>query len=157
MRIIAFVVILSVALGYAAWRGGGPERAMVGIALIIILMDRLYFAHGAVVYHSLDVGYLVIDLFGASATIILAYAAHRFWPMVAAVLHTLPLLAHLSRAVDVTMHPIAYLTMQVAASWLLPPLLILATWQHQRRLRRDGSDPSWLPLLRRSTPTAVQK
>src|SRR3546814_12951376 len=66
----------------------------------------------------------------------LAMTAHRFWPMVAAVLQTLPLLAHFSRLADVGMHPIAYLTMQVAASWLLPPLLAAATWRHQTRLRR---------------------
>src|SRR3546814_5983530 len=70
----------------------------------------------------------------------LAMTAHRFWPMVAAVLQTLPLLAHFSRLADVGMHPIAYLTMQVAASWLLPPLLAAATWRHQTRLRRSGSD-----------------
>src|SRR3546814_16343902 len=67
----------------------------------------------------------------------LAMTAHRFWPMVAAVLQNLPLLAHFSRLADVGMHPIASLTMQVAASWLLPPLLAAATWRHQTRLRPD--------------------
>src|SRR3546814_9104988 len=61
------------------------------------------------------------------------------------ILQTLPLLAHFSRLADVGMHPIAYLTMQVAASWLLPPLLAAATWRHQTRLRRSGSDQSWQP------------
>src|SRR3546814_8163739 len=87
---------------------------------------------------SVDLGYLVIDLIGSAATIALALLAHRFWPMIVAVLHVLPLLAHISRALDVSMNPIAYLTMQVASSWLLPPLLILATWRHQQRLRRSG-------------------
>ncbi len=59
----------------------------------------------------------------SSATTVLALCAHRFWPMIAAVLHFLPLLAHTSRMLDMTLHPAAYLTMQVAASWLVPPLL----------------------------------
>ncbi len=46
-----------------------------------------------------------LDLFGASATFVLAMTAYRFWPIVAAVLHALPLLAHVSRAVDVSMNP----------------------------------------------------
>lgn len=143
MRIAIFAAFLLIALVYAAWRGGGPERWMVGISVIIVIWDRLLVAFGTVVYHSLDVGYFALDLFGASATFLLAMTAYRFWPIVAAVLHALPLLAHVSRAVDVSMNPVVYLTMQVASSWLLPPLLIAATWMHRQRLKRDGNDPSW--------------
>ncbi|MFD2502479.1 hypothetical protein ACFSTI_34610 [Rhizorhabdus histidinilytica] len=144
-----------VALGYAAWRGGAPERVMVGIAILMVLLDRLLVSTGQVEYHSVDLGYLVIDLIGSAATIALALLAHRFWPMIVAVLHVLPLLAHISRALDVSMNPIAYLTMQVASSWLLPPLLILATWRHQQRLRRSGSDPSWHVFWRPSSRMTV--
>lgn len=143
MRIAIFVAFLLVALVYAIWKGGGPERTMVGIAVTIVIWDRLLVTFGTVVYQSLDLGYLALDLFGAIATIVLALTAYRFWPMIAAVLHTLPLLAHFSRAVDVSMNPVAYLTMQVASSWCLPPLLIIATWQHRQRLKQNGSDPSW--------------
>ncbi len=148
MRIAIFAAILLIALVYATWRGGGPERTMVGIAVIIVIWDRLMVAFGTVVYHSLDIGYLALDLFGAAATLALAMTAYRFWPLIAAVIHALPLLAHFSRFVDIAMNPVVYLTMQVASSWLLPPLLIAATWQHQRRLKRDGSDPSWRNSLR---------
>src|SRR3546814_9965512 len=92
---------------------------------------------------TVDMGHLAIDLTAATAMLILALVAYRFWPMVAASLQMLPLLAHFSRAVDISIDPAAYLTMQVAASWLLPPLLILATWRHQARMRKNGSDPSW--------------
>jgi hypothetical protein len=143
MRIAIFVTLLLVALVYAVRRGGGPERAMVAIAVIVVIWDRLMVAFGTVVYHSLDIGFLALDLFGAVATVILALTAYRFWPMIAAVLHILPLLAHFSRAIDVTMSPMVYLTMQVALSWCLPPLLIAATWCHQQRLKQHGSDRSW--------------
>lgn len=143
MRIAIFITILLIAIGYAAWRGGGPERAMAAIALTIVTSDPLLHAFVPVEYHALDIGHLMIDIFGAVSTIILALTAYRFWPMITAVLHTLPLLAHFSRTIDMSMHPIAYLTMQVAASWLLPPILILGTWRHQKRLKSNGSDRSW--------------
>lgn len=150
MRTAIFAAFLLIALVYALLRGGGPERTMVAIAITIVIWDRLMVSSGTFVYHTLDLGYLALDLFGSVATIALAMTAHRFWPMIAAVLHTLPLLAHFSRVVDVSMNPVVYLTMQVASSWCLPPLLIVATWQHQRRLKLDGSDPSWRGSLRRS-------
>lgn len=143
MRIAIFATILLIALVYAAWKGGGPERAMVAIAVTIVVWDRLLVASGLVSYHALDIGYLAQDAFGALATLALAMVAYRFWTIPAAILHALPLLAHLSRAVDLSISPVVYLTMQVASSWLVPPLLILATWHHQRRLKRFGSDPSW--------------
>jgi len=155
MRIAIFIAVLLAALGYAAWRGGAPERVMVGIAILMVLLDRLLVSTGQVEYHAVDWGYLAIDLIGSTATIALALLAHRFWPMIVAVLHVLPLLAHISRGLDVSMNPIAYLTMQVASSWLLPPLLILATWRHQQRLRRNGSDPSWHVFWRPSSRTTA--
>lgn len=152
MRIAIFLALMLLALGYAAWKGGAPERVMAGIALMMILLDSLLLSDEVAVYGSVDWAYLTLDLIGATATFILALFAHQFWPMIAAVLHMLPLLAHLSRVLDVSMNPVAYLTMQVASSWLLPPLLILATWRHQQRLRRNGSDPSWHIFWRPSNP-----
>lgn len=152
MRILLFLAILLVALGYAVWRGGAPERAMVAIALAMVGGDALLHYFSPANFISLDFGHLALDLFGASSTVLLALCAYRFWPLCAAALHILPLLAHTSRSLDVTLHPAAYLTMQVAASWLVPPLLIFATWRHRRRLGRTGSDRPWLGSLRWSTP-----
>lgn len=143
MRIAVFLALLVVALGYAARRGGGPERVMVAIASLMVVLDALLHRVVPPEFTSLDTGHLVIDLFGAVTTITLALKAHRFWPMGMAVLHILPLLAHSSRSLDLAMHPVAYLVMQVAPSWLVAPILIGATWQHRRRLKVFGCDPSW--------------
>ncbi|OWR01244.1 hypothetical protein [Sphingopyxis witflariensis] len=143
MRVAGFFLFLSVALGYAAWRGGGPERAMAGIATVMVISDPILHRFVPPGYASIDFGHLVIDGFGAVSTLTLALVAYRFWPMIAAALHILPMMAHASRASDLLMHPAAYMIMQVAWSWLVPPVLILATWRHQRRLRQNGNDPSW--------------
>ncbi|KTE15576.1 hypothetical protein [Sphingopyxis sp. H115] len=154
MRIAIFLILLAAALGYAAWKGGGPERSMAAILAAMLLADQALHLFIPARFAMVDTGHLVIDTAAAIATIALALTAHRFWPMAAAVLQTLPLVAHFSRAIDLAMHPAAYLTMQVAASWLLPPLLVAATWRHQRRLSRCGSDRSWQISWRRSNPSA---
>jgi hypothetical protein len=138
-----FLAFLLVATGYAAWRGGGPERTMAAIALTMVGADHLLHVFVPPEFASLDTGHLAIDLFGAAATIALALFAYRFWPMCIAVLHMLPLLAHTSRMLDARMQPAVYLTMQVATSWPVPLILVLATWRHRQRLAHGKSEPSW--------------
>ncbi|MBE1527891.1 hypothetical protein GGC65_002347 [Sphingopyxis sp. OAS728] len=153
VRIALFLAFLLIAVVYSLWRGGGPERAMAAIALTMVGADQLLHSLVPPEYAALDLGHLAIDLFGAAATFMLALFAHRFWPMCVAVLHILPLLAHTSRMIDVTMQPAIYLTMQVATSWPVPLILILATWRHRRRLVRGESEPSWLI----SSPRSIRR
>lgn len=148
LRIAIFVTLLLVALVYAWRKGGGPERAMAAILAAMVIVDQALHLLIPVRFLAVDTGHLAIDIVAALATLAVALTAYRFWPMIAAVLQILPLLAHTTRAVDIDLHPIAYLTMQVAASWLLPPLLIVATWRHQTRLALQGSDQSWFVSLR---------
>lgn len=157
IRIAIFHLLLLTALVYALRKGGGPERAMALIIIAMSVSDLLLHQFVPPRFTSLDAGHLAIDLSAAAATMVLALTAHRFWPMAAAVLQLLPLLAHFSKAVSVSIHPVAYLTMQVGASWLLPPLLVFATWRHRRRIRTTGSDRSWHASWRRSTPATANR
>lgn len=156
MRIALFLAFLAVAVGYAAWRGGAPERVMAAIAVTMVGSDQLLHLYVPPNFASLDTGHLAIDLFGAASTLVLALYAHRFWPMCIAVLHLAPLLAHSSRIIDMTIHPAAYLAMQVATSWPVPAILIVATWRHQRRLARGDSEPSWQISSPPSIPTIAK-
>lgn len=144
LRIAIFVTLLLVALAYSLRKGGGPERVVAAILIAMALADQALHLFVPVKFLAVDTGHLMIDLAAAAATMAVALTAYRFWPMIAAVLQCLPLLAHTTRAIDIALHPVAYLTMQVSASWLLPPLLVAATWQHQRRLAMHGNDRSWL-------------
>ena len=157
MRVAAFILILLVAIGYALRRGGGPERAMAVIAAFMLLSDQVLHLLSPPEYANLDHGHLAIDVFGAISTVTLALIAYRFWPMIAAALHILPLLAHLSRYLDIHLHPSAYMIMQVALSWLVPPLLMVATWRHQQRVRRNGNDRSWRGSLQQSNPPIASR
>src|SRR3546814_15447048 len=100
MRTALFLAFLLAALGFAAWRGGGPERAMAAIALGLVGADRILHQYIPVEFATLDVGHLTIDLAGVSATTVLAICEHRFWTMIAPALHFLPLLAPASRMLD---------------------------------------------------------
>ncbi len=143
VRIAIFLILLVAALAYALRKGGGPERAMAGILIGMAASDQILHLFVPPRLAAVDTGHLAIDLAAAGMTVGLALVAHRFWPMIAAVLQMLPLMAHVGKAADLTVHPIAYQTMQVGASWLLPPLLFLATWRHATRHRLEGNDPSW--------------
>lgn len=156
MRVALFLAFVAFAVGYAAWKGGGPERVMAVIAAAMVGLDQLLHLFVPPSFASLDTGHLVIDLFGAASTVTLALIAHRFWPMCIAVLHMFPLLAHTSRVIDLALHPAAYLAMQVATSWLVPAILILATWRHRRRRARGESEPSWQTWSRRSIQRIVR-
>ena len=155
MRVAIFLLIMLVAIGYALRKGGGPERAMAAIATLMIASDQTLHLLIPPTYAALDTGHLAIDIFGASATMFLALIAYRFWPMIAAALHILPLLAHLSRYFDIALHPAAYMIMQVASSWPVAPLLIVATWRHQRRMTQHGSEQSWRGSSPQSNPTTA--
>lgn len=155
IRIAIFVTLLLLALIYAVRKGGGPEKAMALILMAMLAADPILHLFVRARFEAVDTGHLAIDLAAAAATIMLALTAHRFWPMIAAVLQLLPLMAHVGKAMDVSVHPVAYLTMQVAASWLLPPLLALATWQHRKRLVASGSDRSWQGWSRQSSPNTA--
>ena len=64
MRIALFLGFLAVAICYAAWRGGGPERVMAAIAAAMVGLDQLLHAFVPPNFLSLDSGHLAIDLFG---------------------------------------------------------------------------------------------
>src|SRR3546814_5574590 len=115
LRIVIFLILLLMASAYALWKGGGPERVMATILLGMLVVDQLVHLLIPAQFASVDTAHLALDLIAALLTFMLAMTAHRFWPLVAAVLQTLPLLAHFSRPSDVGMHPLAYLTLQLAA------------------------------------------
>src|SRR3546814_7651561 len=91
LRIVIFLILLLMASAYALWKGGGPERVMATILLGMLVVDQLVHLLIPAQFASVDTAHLVLDLIAALLTFMLAMTAHRLWPMVAAVLQTLPL------------------------------------------------------------------
>lgn len=130
---------------------------MAAILIAMSASDLLLHQFVPPRFSSVDSGHLAIDIGAAAATMGLALTAHRFWPLMAAMMQLLPLLAHMSKGLDAAIHPVAYLTMQVGASWALPPILALGTWRHRQRLRTNGSDRPWHVSWRRSMPRTANE
>lgn len=144
LRVAILLMLLFAALGYAFWRGGGPERAIASLWLVLLLVDPLLHYAIPLHYQIVDKGHLAIDITGCVGSFLVGLYAYRHWPLIVAPLQFLPLLAHISRAIELDMHPSAYLIMQVAPYWILTPLLIAGTWRHHNRVRKQGSEPDWV-------------
>ncbi|MEP3227084.1 MAG: hypothetical protein ABJO01_13990 [Parasphingorhabdus sp.] len=143
MRIAIFYILFVSCTAYALWRGGAPERAVAGSYFSIWLLDQaLHFVYASD-FTELDPGHLVIDLLIWVAFFTVAMRAKRFWPLWLASLQTIAVVAHSAKFLDVTIAPRAYLTMQIASSFPVLILLAFGTYNHQKRLKENGFDPSW--------------
>ena len=80
-------------------------------------------------YATLDSGHLVIDLAAGIGFFAIALRAN-----------------HIAKLLDVTIHPKAYMIMQIASSYPLLVVLMIGTFYHQKRLRTIGTDMSWRSL-----------
>ena len=94
----------------------------------------------------------MLDLALFVAFCILAARANRFWPIWVSALLGLGVLGHVARWAGPDMFWYAYVI--VLTIWSYPILLILAlgTFNHRRRLKRFGTDPSWSSFSGRSGP-----
>jgi len=128
---------------YALYRGGGAERWVACIVVGMVVLDPAVHIFTPLEYATLDPGHLVIDVAGWVGLLAIALRANRFWPLWVVSLQTIALVAHAARLLDVTIHPKAYMIMQIASSYPLLVLLMIGTYYHQRRLTAIGTDRSW--------------
>ncbi len=149
---IIYYSLLSLACGFALWRGGGPERTVALLFVVASIASDNAYAIGSEKYLNVELGVLVIDVTLLAALIAVMLRANRFWPIAMVSLHGLGVLAHWVRAQEAGMIPPTYNAL--LSLWSYPMLLILvvATIRHRRR-RRSGGDPSWRPYWRRPAPT----
>lgn len=136
--------------------GGEPERRGGQVFGCIVLLSTVRsYAIGAEAQH-LDLPALSVDLFGFAAFTWIAVFAWRIWPLWASSLQLLALAAHLSRALAVPIHPLVYLLMRTAPTYLEVVVLLLGVWGYRRRKRKHGNMPSWRKWsgpLNRMAPT----
>lgn len=143
MRTFLFILFLAAICIHAIHRGGGPERWTAYIVIGMVTLDPLVHLVTPLDYTDLDPGHLIIDVAAWGGLLVIALRSNRFWPLCVASFQTVALVAHIAKIIDVTIHPKAYMIMQVASSYPLLVTLLIGTYCHQRRLRSKGSDLSW--------------
>jgi hypothetical protein len=134
---IVFRILLLATCGYALWRGRSDERIVALVCLVATIASRLAFSPLHVRYTSIETGLLLIDLGVLAAFVFVALRSPRFWPLWVAGLQLTSSTAHLMKAIDENLLPMAYGA--AIALWSYPILIILAigTWRGQRRPRAE--------------------
>jgi hypothetical protein len=83
---ILYLACLIGGCGYAAWRGGAPERWGAGIVLGATMLSNIAAIRSGHPYLATDTLYFAIDVGVAAAFLVLACIANRFWPLWTAML-----------------------------------------------------------------------
>tara|TARA_R110000787_G_scaffold98664_4_gene202775 strand:+ start:3973 stop:4311 length:339 start_codon:yes stop_codon:yes gene_type:complete len=109
----------------------------------MLVLDPVVHIVTPLEYAKLDPGHLVIDLAAWIGFLAIALRANRFWPLCVVSLQTIALVAHVTRMLDVTIQPKAYMIMQIASSYPLLVALMIGTFYHRKRLTAIGTDISW--------------
>jgi hypothetical protein len=139
-RYYIFLALLVLACGYALWRGGSDERIVASTCLIATLATRFAISPLTVRYTSIENGLLIIDLLMLATFVAIALRSSRFWPLWIAALQLTNSMAHLMKAIEWDLMPVAYRA--AAVFWSYPILLILAlgTWRGRRRLAYQSGE-----------------
>lgn len=134
LRFAFHVSFLLIAVAYAFWRGGRPEKQAAATLLAMLVFDRAYHALGAETgYFEVDVFHVFNDGWALLALLSIALTADRFWPLWIAALQVIAFCAHYVRIADLTVPPIVYAVMIRFPYWLQIAVLLFGTWNFARR------------------------
>lgn len=138
-----FFALLFVCCLYAFVAGGGPERIGAASYALACIASHLLFSAPPIKFRSVEVGVFIVDVLVFTAFAILALRANRFWPIWVTALLGLGVLAHLARWAGPGTIPWAYQLILSIWSYPILALIVIGTFNHQRRLARFGADRSW--------------
>ncbi|MDV3456023.1 hypothetical protein RZN05_03445 [Sphingomonas sp. HF-S4] len=130
---LAFALLVGIALGFAWWKGGMPERIASGMFLIAWLVSMATDSPYAIRYHEVQLNYLLIDFTLLVGLLLLTRATRRRWTVLAASLQSLIVLAHLARAISPHQWALVYMIMTTIWPYLQLLVLIGGTVTHWRR------------------------
>jgi hypothetical protein len=138
---LIFQILLVASCGYALWQGGKEERVVAFVSVVATIGSRFATSPLNVRYRGVETGLVAVDVLVLAAFVVIALRSPRFWPLWVAGLQLTSSTAHLMKALDESLLPVAYGA--AIALWSYPILMILAaaTWRHQRTRRRSYAGP----------------
>jgi hypothetical protein len=140
------MVFFVLAISFAAWRGGGPERWAAG-AYVLALAGSAYVGFLQIPgnFRFVPIGLFLADGLLLIALCLIASRANRWWPIPAAGCQLVAVLVHIGKLLDATMIPEGYAFLVTIWSWPMVALLGLGTWTHRRRLADGIIVQDWKP------------
>lgn len=152
MSPILYFTLLAICWLYAWFKGGPPERIGATILAVGSILSLAARSSAVGRFGSVELGIFLVDVATLIGFLVLALRAKRFWPLWLTALQAVGIAGHAVKLVDSATIPLAYAF--ILALWSYPMLLVIAlgTWQHQRRLARFGTDPSWSSSSAHSAP-----
>ncbi|WP_148291412.1 MULTISPECIES: hypothetical protein [Brevundimonas] len=139
---VIFNLLYILSCSYALLRGGAPER--IGA---VILIANFQFSHWLIAplesrYADVEWAMFCVDGVAFLALYALSISSTRFWPIWMAAIQGVVAISHLA-GLRPDVISWAYGNAVALWAWVLVAILASATWRHQFRLRRFGSDPAW--------------
>lgn len=145
IRVAAFQVWFILCITYSLYRGGGAERAAAILQIVAqiasLSVNHFQFQHS---YVTVRGELWAIDALLLIGLYIIALRSTRFWPLWIAGFQLLGVAGHVLRAMDTSMLPHGYQTIVNGVAWPMLAIMATGTVRHRVRLRRYGTDDSWL-------------
>jgi hypothetical protein len=145
----AFAIVCSV---YAGLKGAGPERIGAAVILVGSALTTVGMSGPSSRYTYVESGALLVDGAALVAFLFLSLRAERFWPLCVTALQIVGTAGHAVKLLDAEVLRAAYAFAMAVWSYPMWFLVVLGTWNHQKRLARNGVDRSWSSFSRRSGP-----
>jgi hypothetical protein len=135
--------ILAVCWIYAVFKGGPPEKIGATVIGVGSLLSLAAMSNPAARFGAVEEGVFLVDLAAFVAFLVLALRAERYWPLCIAALQAIGTAGHAAKLLDPGVIRSAYAF--ALSFWTYPMLLlvVIGTWNHQKRLARNGVDKSW--------------
>ncbi|MEA3263663.1 MAG: hypothetical protein U9R07_09290 [Pseudomonadota bacterium] len=147
-------VLFLTAIAILGWTHGAlPERRGAVALLILVMLGLARLGLGGPAKGTLDMVGLSLDLAAFLFFGHLALHAWRVWPIWAASLQLLAVLAHIVRVLEIEMDPVAYLIMRSGPSYFMAVALLIGTISHIRLTRAGVNRPCWRDWSPPSHPT----
>ena len=137
VRFFIQIALLLLVAVYACRKGGKPERHVAFILSGMLFINSIYAAIAGQLtdYQQVPWFRVTLDLVGFVLILAVALRADRWWPLWVAGVQLLAVLAHLLRAIDASVPPLAYAIMERWPFWIAIILTGIGTYFHARRER----------------------
>jgi hypothetical protein len=133
-------------------KGGAPEKIGTVILAVGSVLSVAAVSSPTGRFGTVEVGVLLVDVITLLSFLALALRAERYWPLCVTALQAIGTAGHAAKLLDPGVIRSAYAIVLSLWGYLMLLLIVLGTWNHQRRLAKFGVDKSWSSSSGRSAP-----